>query len=246
MDSKIYAPIGVDTSAVIGWRELFGEPKTLSGLIDLLAKVYDGTVSPGQYGNKQNEPAVSIFKAEQVAEKQSEFGGAAGTASLLSCAEAISEGWSGMIRTDRIARRHGVIDGTVCRITPTKRNGAKIKATVSSPVKLKEGDLVLMDDDAQSDRIGYTALASITVEDDALVAEFAPMTDPTKRNVGTFSMLDGALASHTSMLVTAKPFLGGGRPVFAGSWGRPADPAATPISRRVPLDVMLAGIRTAS
>lgn len=246
LDNKFYAPVGVDTTAVIDWRELFGEPKTLSGLGSLLAKVYVSSLDPKQHGNKQNDPAASILKAEQVAEKQAEFGGASGKASLLGCAEAISEGWSGMVRTDRIARRRGVIDGSVCRITPTKRNGAKIKASVSSPFKIKEGDLILMDDDAQSDRIGYAALASIIVEDDQLIAEFAPMNDPTKRNVGTFSMLDGALAAHTMMLVTAKPFLGGGRPVFAGTWGRAVDPAATPISRRVPLDVMLAGIRTAS
>ena len=246
LDAKFYAPVGVDTSGVIGWRELFGEPKTVSGLGSLLARVYASGVDPKQYGNKQSDPAWSILRAEQTAEKQSEYGGASGKASLLSCAEAISEGWSGMIRTDRIARRRGVIDGTVCRITPTKRNGAKIRAAVSAPFKIKEGDLIVMDDDAQSDRIGYASLASITVENDELVAEFAPMSDPVKRNVGSFSMLDGALAAHTSMLVTAKPFLGGGRAVFAGTWGRPVDPATAPIKRTVPLDVTLAGIRTAS
>ena len=245
LDRKFYAPTGIDTAAVIDWRELFGEPKTLSGLGSLLAMVYVSTLDPKQHGNKQNDPAASILKAEQVAEKQSEWGGASGKASLLSCAEAISEGWSGMVRTDRIARRRGVIDGSVCRITPTKRNGAKIRASVSNPFKIKEGDLILMDDDAQSDRIGYASLVSVTVEDDELVAEFGPMNDPVKRNVGSFSMLDGAMAAHTTMLVTAKPFLGGGRPVFAGTWGRAVDPAATPICRRVPLDVMLAGIRTA-
>lgn len=246
LDNKFYAPTGVDTSSVVAWRELFGEPKTLSGLGSLLSKAYVSSVDPKQHGNKQSDPAWSILRAEQTAEKQSEYGGASGKASLLSCAEAISEGWSGMIRTDRIARRRGVIDGSVCRITPVKRNGAKIRATVSAPFKIKEGDLVLMDDDAQSDRVGYASLASITVEVDALIAEFTPMVDQVKRNVGSFSMLDGALAAHETMLVTAKPFLGGGRAVYAGTWGRPVDPAATRISRRVPLDVVLAGIRTAS
>lgn len=80
-----------------------------------------------------SDPAASILKAEQVAEKQAEYGGLSGKASLLGCAEAISEGWSGMLRTDRIARPRGVIDGTVCRIIPTKRKGAKILSTRPAP-----------------------------------------------------------------------------------------------------------------
>lgn len=59
LDNKFYAPTGVDTTAVIDWRELFGQPKTLSGLGSLLAKVYVSSLDPKRYGNKQSDPASS-------------------------------------------------------------------------------------------------------------------------------------------------------------------------------------------
>lgn len=107
---------------------------------------------------------LSSEKFEQVAEKQAEYVGASSKASLLGLAAASSEGVSGVVRTERIARRRRVIDGRVCGITPLK-----VRAD-----------------------------------------------DPVKRDVGSFHMVGGAPATHTTKLVTAKPFPRGVGPVFAG------------------------------
>ncbi len=196
LDNKLYAPTGVDTTAVSDWRELFGEPKTLSGLGSLLATVYVSNVDPGQHSNNQNDPAASILKAEQVAEKQAELRRSLGQGvpAGLTRSDLRRLVRDGPHRPDRSSPRGSRRQRLPDHADQAQRHQDQSVRQV--PFKIKEGDLILTDDDPQSDRIGYAHLASLTIENDELVAEFSPMTDSAKHNVGSFSMLDGALAAH--------------------------------------------------
>ena len=117
----------------------------------------------------------------------------------------------------------------------------RVDASLSLPVRIKKGKVVVMPDDDHTPDLGYATLTGLSMTGDDLTGSFTEQ----KGAVRSFATLRDAAAAKQTVLVTGEPFLGSTPRVFGGRWGTRSTPApsgaVTPLRRQVPLDVVLAG-----
>lgn len=246
---KFFLPTGMSAAQVSDWRSAFGFGRHIGALRDLLAlsmaRAHDRVPVP-----KHEDLLVAFLTAETTAMNTVAYRGVSTAATAFMAAEQLGEAWHGHERTDPILRHRAVLDGSVARLSTLIRNGALVHGVVSQPFKLREGEIIAMADDTTDARTEPASLVGTTC-DESLMASVQPSTST--RSAARFAFIDAALAAGDSVLVTAKPFVGGGKKMGSPKrWtSRGGDGRAQRdeygnypkivISRDVPLDVVLAG-----
>ena len=83
-------------------------------------------------------------------------------------------------------------------------------ATLSLPVRIKKGKVIVMPDDDHNPDLAYAALTGLSMTGDDLTGSFTEQ----RGAVRSFAMNRDAAAANSTVLVTGEPFLGSTARVF--------------------------------
>ena len=182
-----------------------------------------------------------MLLAEETAVEALKHSYTSSAATAWKAAEKIGEAWDSATRTDVLLRHRHLLDGSVVRAQPMMASRDRVDASLSLPVRIKKGKVVVMPDDDHSPDLGYATLTGLSMTGDDLTGSFTEQHGA----VRSFGMLRDAAAANATVLVTGEPYLGSTPRVFGGRWGtrmtQPPSDALTTLRRQVPLDIVLAG-----
>ena len=235
---KFYA--AGDAGDIRVWRAAFGLGPGPAALADLLAACFRDD-SGRRYSNQSRDPFRAMLLAEETAVEALRHSYTSSAATAWKAAEKIGEAWDSATRTDVLLRHRHLLDGSVVRAQPMCIASDRVDASLSLPVRIKKGKVVVMPDDDHDPGLGYATLTGLSMTGDDLTGTFTEQ----KGAVRSFAMLRHAAGPTNTVLVTGEPFLGSTPRVFGGRWGtrvtQPASDAPMAQRRQVPLDVVLAG-----
>lgn len=235
---KFWIQTDLSTSSVTDWCTAFGMTRKVESLVWLAGRVFDETNMTG----KQNTYRTSMFEAEEKALASVVERGTSAAIAAFESSNSVSEAWSAYERIDAVLRYRYLVTGEVARITPIRRNGTEVVAALSTPFKVREGEVMAV---SESDRDGLTrpcVLSSLGYDEvHGLIGTFS---SPGKRSRSdAIPTLIAAHAARESLLITGSPYLGAGNftaSVFRWTTKSGAEKAEA-IERDTPLDVTLAG-----
>jgi len=228
-----------DVTDIRCWLGAFGVGPGPEGFGRLLAATF-GDDTGRRYSNQSRNPFRAMLLAEDTAVEALKHSYTASAATAWKAAEKIGEAWDSATRTDVLLRHRHLLDGSVVRAQPIAATSDGVDASLSLPVRIKKGKVVVMPDDDRTPDLGYATLGALSMTGDDLTAAFTEQ----KGAVRSFGMLRDAATRNSTVLVTGEPFLGSTPRVYGGRWGTRTEPAPgepARARRQVPLDVVLAG-----
>jgi hypothetical protein len=183
-----------------------------------------------------------MFESEDKALESVVRRGASSAMAAYDASNSVSEAWGAYERIDTILRYRYLVTGEVARVTPIRRNGSEVVAALSTPFKVREGEVMVVSESDPSQLTRPAALVALGYDvTHGLIGAFA---SPGKRSRSdAIPTLIAAHAARESVLITGSPYLGSGSftpSVFRWATKNGAE-QAEPIVRDVPLDVALAG-----
>lgn len=241
---KFWIQPTLSAKEVTDWCTAFGMIRKVESLHWLAGQVFDESGMTG----KQTTYRTTMFEAEDKAlEKIIERGAPAAMASF-EASNTIGEAWGAYERIDTILRYRYLVTGEVARVTPINRVGSDVTAKLSTPFKVREGEVMVVSESDSAQLTRSAKLVALGFDDvHGLIGTFGSIGSSTRRGASdAIPTMIAAHAARESVLITGSPFLGSGN--FTPSVFRWATQAgaekADRIERDVPLDVSLAGAPT--
>ena len=109
-----------------------------------------------------------MLLAEETAVEALRHSYTSSAATAWKAAEKIGEAWDSATRTDVLLRHRHLLDGSVVRAQPIAAGRDRVDASLSLPVRIKKGKVVVMPDDDHTPDLGYATLTGLSMTGDDL------------------------------------------------------------------------------
>lgn len=236
---KFWIQPDLDASSIKDWRTAFKLAYSTASLRWLAGQVFNEAGMTG----KQSVYRKNMFEAEDRANDKVVHWGAANAMAVYEASNSVSETWGAYERIDTTLRYRYLVTGEVARATPISVHGTMVVCALSTPFKVREGEVLVTDEGDEGQVVRPVQLAALGYED-RLIGSFTGAKSNSKRRVsdGLPTML-AAHAARDSVLITGSPFMGVGSftPSVKRWTTRDEAEQAPRVERDVPLDVSLAG-----
>lgn len=249
---KFWLPAGMQTSKITDWRDAFGLKAEPLSLVKMLSKTYKGELMVTNTGAPVTQAFAALERLDTKAIGMIVHRGTTAAVEAFEATEKIADLWGAIERMDPLLRHRAILEGTVVRFTPIRRESgsAAVVGLSTQPCKLREAGVVAMPDSNEATLLGKAKVNSISFDEGAggLMVHLVPDTvhgsaRASRSGIQSFRAIDRAMIEKRSLLLTGTPFVSvrfkSGRGM--NRWTRKPSPENRVQQTDVPLDVILAG-----
>lgn len=250
-----WLPEGRNVRKVKVWREAFGIDDGPDGIVELVELA--APTGDLDMGTAMANARIAAAGNERGALRTVTSASIDAAIDAFRKATRSEEAWDAAVRLDPYARHEKQVTGHVVAFTPYMQDGRTVMADVTSPCRVRRGDVLLLaaatqPDSGSDDPVGDLGLARLVQigwdDDRGVVAEFR-LSVASRLKEGSAlhrgrATLEAGVTDSTTLLMTSNPWLDDrarSQPRSRRWTGRTDTFGGRVDDRDVPLDVVLAG-----